>query len=678
MIDEDDVLKVQLSSVARGEAIDAAGGLWRSCELGHYRVAKFLLSLGAEVNGAASDGSTPLFMACQNSHLEVTKLLLSVRDLDLNFRRFADGATALYVSSQRGHASIVRLLVSAGAHVNLPRNGGFTPLWTACRCGHKDIVEIFASTVVMKRRSTGNRARGAIVSEVDFGIASTSGVRPADAARRAGHEDLARLVDATLRHQIEAKRLIELRRVKRVGQKEGKPPPKEGGPEMKKGVRWRSESRAAPDAARPTATSMEFEGRANAASGGSQALEQAHTTSLGLPTGDSNNNNELATPSGGDRAPFFANHGSSSNSDAPFSNRDGGGARSLSVWPMTNWSWMGHVREKAHFSHDICACAARTVGVSVGAEKHQSQLQQRQHVCDWWRLRPGSDEEHLHVSKQLMEQVSELHRLAEARSCSQGLHITQIIFTEGRRSSSIINTAASGAKRRAHTLEVRFAHSRDKKQRSDSYATTNDPRLVRTDEVVLFFAIPLRFPREDGHVLVFCLQGRDRFPANVLVAAAKTTAISGGEKTHPYGFPGAPLSLSWITPSVWPSNYTLAAFIEDLIACIETHAKATEEVRIQPAAATAVSRRNSSPRPRQRQEIRGGLQLPRYSLNTFLAGETLAENEAILQGAAQARVARLNAPLTPEEKRAGRFALLGIAAHVLGAFVLLFLKRHGI
>ena len=51
------------------------------------------------------------------------------------------GATALHMASEGGHLQCVNLLLQNHAGVNIVDNQQYTPLFSACQMGHKDVVE---------------------------------------------------------------------------------------------------------------------------------------------------------------------------------------------------------------------------------------------------------------------------------------------------------------------------------------------------------------------------------------------------------------------------------------------------------------------------------------------------------------------------------------------------------
>jgi len=97
---------------------------------------------GFNVNMAVDGyGNTLLHEACYENHRSaVIPLLLAHPDIDVNVKtRF--GRTPFFCACF-GHPSCVReMLKDAGVKVNEPNNNGWTPLWSAARRGHLDIIK---------------------------------------------------------------------------------------------------------------------------------------------------------------------------------------------------------------------------------------------------------------------------------------------------------------------------------------------------------------------------------------------------------------------------------------------------------------------------------------------------------------------------------------------------------
>ena len=110
---------------------------------GSVKMAKLLLSLGANVNATAEgSGSTPLIMAASNTKgaKELVPLLIK-HGADVNARG-SNGKTALSEAASRygyskDYPNVIKLLISKGADVNAAN-----PLFNAVVKGHVDLVKL--------------------------------------------------------------------------------------------------------------------------------------------------------------------------------------------------------------------------------------------------------------------------------------------------------------------------------------------------------------------------------------------------------------------------------------------------------------------------------------------------------------------------------------------------------
>jgi hypothetical protein len=140
------------------------------------------------------------------------------------------------------------------------------------------------------------------------------------------------------------------------------------------------------------------------------------------------------------------------------------------------------------------------------------------------------------------------------------------------------------------------------------------------------------------------MQGRGRLPSSVLGPPTPGACAA---------LPGDLLeSLAWLTPAVWPSRYALADFVKDLTDRIAANDKG---------------------------DGLGGLKpVPPFRLNAAAADALLLANEAAAAKSEAARMAKHNAPLSPEELRARQYAALAFVANFALLGVLLYLKKFNI
>ena len=176
---------------------------------GHSRVVELLLAAhGIDVNQACRDGNTPLRVAVAEGHEEIVKLLLAFPKINVNSptleaplfiavyskhedivrllldmpnvnidERMKEGVTALFYAARNNLTGIVEQLVRRGANVNQAVITGTTPLCSAAKRGHLQVVRILLQAPAIA---------------VDQ--ATDDGVTPVAIASQEGHNDIVRLL----------------------------------------------------------------------------------------------------------------------------------------------------------------------------------------------------------------------------------------------------------------------------------------------------------------------------------------------------------------------------------------------------------------------------------------------------------------------------------------------------
>ena len=147
---------------------------------GHTDIANHLLKMGTDINQGIKY-SCPLEAAAYNGHLDMVKLLIK-RGADIN--RCNDTSTdgygaALHSAAARNNLGIVEELLERGADPNLICGVHGTALQAAVCSGRVAVVERLAKDTIDPDRPCG-----------EYGSAL-------DAARFLGHEEIARLLEAT-------------------------------------------------------------------------------------------------------------------------------------------------------------------------------------------------------------------------------------------------------------------------------------------------------------------------------------------------------------------------------------------------------------------------------------------------------------------------------------------------
>lgn len=205
------------------------------------QIAAELLVRGADAGLPAKDGFTPLMSAARSGSLAKATLVLS-ENVDVNARS-RDGRTALGLAAANGHVRLVRRLLQAGARAraapgevgalteaiqagshdvvrlllendadpNRPGRKGRTPLALAAIDGDERLTRLLldkgaavdgrdagtGSTALMWAANTGRKRIVELLMErgADPTLAAKDGWTAASAARMAGHDDIARLLE---------------------------------------------------------------------------------------------------------------------------------------------------------------------------------------------------------------------------------------------------------------------------------------------------------------------------------------------------------------------------------------------------------------------------------------------------------------------------------------------------
>lgn len=177
-----------------------------AASMGHLRVVRYLISVGADVNAQAVTGDSALFFASFNEHTDVLLELLK-NDADPNLSKegglsvlhwviqkgsedlfdtllkFGDkinlnakctmdetdsDITPIYLAAELGLQSIVNKLVAAGANMDLPGTHGQTPLIVALSNGYENVAIDLIESGCNIRIRTDNGASAlhyAVISE---------------------------------------------------------------------------------------------------------------------------------------------------------------------------------------------------------------------------------------------------------------------------------------------------------------------------------------------------------------------------------------------------------------------------------------------------------------------------------------------------------------------------------
>src|SRR5262245_49362969 len=109
---------------------------------GHCRVAKALLTHGADVNARSKNSldNMPLHAAVAGWRKDLAALLLQ-HGADVNARQ-EGGWAARHEAADHGHLDLVRLLLEHGAHVNVRNDHCLTARAIAQARGHSEVADL--------------------------------------------------------------------------------------------------------------------------------------------------------------------------------------------------------------------------------------------------------------------------------------------------------------------------------------------------------------------------------------------------------------------------------------------------------------------------------------------------------------------------------------------------------
>ena len=115
--------------------------LYNAAYNGHGETVRLLAEAHADVNASTDDHFSPLYIACQEGHVRCVDALIA-HGAAVDSSRPDEGATALYIASQNGHAYCVQSLLGGGVTIDKPMFDGSTPLMIACYFAHARVVEL--------------------------------------------------------------------------------------------------------------------------------------------------------------------------------------------------------------------------------------------------------------------------------------------------------------------------------------------------------------------------------------------------------------------------------------------------------------------------------------------------------------------------------------------------------
>jgi ankyrin repeat protein len=117
---------------------DNATPLHLAVQMGHAKVARFLLESDADVTAQNDNGSSPLHLALQSGQVEIADMLIEY-GADVTGRNDNE-STLLHMASEMGQVEVTSMLIKHGVDVTGQNKEGSTPLHLAVRCGQLEVV----------------------------------------------------------------------------------------------------------------------------------------------------------------------------------------------------------------------------------------------------------------------------------------------------------------------------------------------------------------------------------------------------------------------------------------------------------------------------------------------------------------------------------------------------------
>lgn len=167
-----------------------------------------ILSEKVDVNAATADGRTALTIAASMAKPELVRHLLAS---GAAVAPPQEQVTPLAAAIRAGSLDTAKLVMEAGADPNRPDPNGKTPLILAVLGGHDELVEMLlekgadpngrnardGTTPLMWAANTGRRSYVELLLQRggDAGLKASDGWTAGEAARMAGHVEIARLLE---------------------------------------------------------------------------------------------------------------------------------------------------------------------------------------------------------------------------------------------------------------------------------------------------------------------------------------------------------------------------------------------------------------------------------------------------------------------------------------------------
>ncbi|XP_052090920.1 serine/threonine-protein phosphatase 6 regulatory ankyrin repeat subunit C-like isoform X2 [Mytilus californianus] len=141
-----DIISVLLKHKCCANVRDEFGRttLHTACGKGYIDIVHLLLLYKCNINQTDRHKRTPVFIASENDQHDIVKVLLEFKS-DVNLSN-STGKNALHVACQRRNMTTIKyLLATKRCNINQLDKKKETPLFSACKEGHNDVVELLIS-----------------------------------------------------------------------------------------------------------------------------------------------------------------------------------------------------------------------------------------------------------------------------------------------------------------------------------------------------------------------------------------------------------------------------------------------------------------------------------------------------------------------------------------------------
>lgn len=135
--------------------------------MGHYEIAKYLLSKGASVHETKKQKKGPLIWAAQNGHIHIVSLLL--RHGIHPDSPDSSGNTAAHYAAGYGWLNVLKFLIENGAHPDIKNDWNSTPAMIAMLKNHFGCLDYLMGLKEVDKSMVDNEGRS-VISQLCMGF----------------------------------------------------------------------------------------------------------------------------------------------------------------------------------------------------------------------------------------------------------------------------------------------------------------------------------------------------------------------------------------------------------------------------------------------------------------------------------------------------------------------------